>query len=139
MSLDFYTMGFVFAQGRVLLLEKKTGLPCLIGKYNGVGGHVEKGEAPWQCMMRELSEEAKMPTAVFREENFAFVCPGGLIYVWRIDVPMVVPVADIVEGHFEWFPINELPENCCENIRWMIPLCLLDIDRVVITQRTWGT
>ncbi len=139
MTLQFYTMGFVFAQGRVLLIEKKTGLDCLIGKYNGVGGHVEEGEAPWQCMMRELEEEANLSVAVFREENFTLICPGGVVFIWRIDVPMVVPVEDIDEGHLEWFPINELPENLCENIQWMIPLVLADIDRVVIRQRNWGT
>lgn len=45
---------------RALLLEK--GRPAwLAGLWNGIGGHVERGEYPFDAMVREAAEEAALP------------------------------------------------------------------------------
>jgi len=40
---------------RILLIYKKRGHGA--GKYNGVGGKIEEGESPKECVLREAKEE----------------------------------------------------------------------------------
>jgi len=57
-----YSVGFLVSPegDRVLLLEKAR--PDWIkGLWNGVGGHIERGESPFEAMMREAAEEAALP------------------------------------------------------------------------------
>jgi len=46
---------FVIRDGEILLIHKKRGLGA--GKINGPGGHIEPGETPQQCAVREVQEE----------------------------------------------------------------------------------
>jgi 8-oxo-dGTP diphosphatase len=46
---------FVIKQDQVLLIRKKRGLGA--GKINGPGGHLEAGETPKACAIRETQEE----------------------------------------------------------------------------------
>ena len=52
-----YVAGFLFDDDQVVLV-KKNRPPWQAGKYNGVGGKVEPGEAPYDAMVREFEEEA---------------------------------------------------------------------------------
>jgi 8-oxo-dGTP pyrophosphatase MutT (NUDIX family) len=52
---DPATLVFVVRDGKILLINKKTGLGK--GKVNGPGGKVEKGESPEDCAVRECQEE----------------------------------------------------------------------------------
>ena len=52
---DPATLVFVVRDGKILLINKKTGLGK--GKVNGPGGKVEKGESPEDCAIRECQEE----------------------------------------------------------------------------------
>ena len=45
------TLLFVVKDGRVLLIRKKRGLGA--GNINGPGGHIEAGETPIECAIRE--------------------------------------------------------------------------------------
>lgn len=49
------TLLFVIRGGEILLIHKKRGLGA--GKINGPGGHLEPGETPLQCAIREVQEE----------------------------------------------------------------------------------
>ncbi len=49
------TLLFVIKQDQVLLIRKKRGLGA--GKINGPGGHIEAGETPKACAIRETQEE----------------------------------------------------------------------------------
>ena len=49
------TLLFVIKQDQVLLIRKKRGLGA--GKINGPGGHLEAGETPKACAIRETQEE----------------------------------------------------------------------------------
>jgi 8-oxo-dGTP diphosphatase len=53
-----YVLGFAFDHSgtRVLLIQKKR--PAFqAGRWNGVGGKIEPGEAPVEAMVREFAEE----------------------------------------------------------------------------------
>jgi NUDIX domain-containing protein len=56
-----YVVGFLFettgGEQKVLLIKKKRGPKHILGKWNGIGGHVEPGEAPAEAMRREWNEE----------------------------------------------------------------------------------
>ena len=57
------TLLFVLSDGRILLIDKKTGLGA--GKVNGPGGRIEPGETALQGAIREVQEELCVtPTGV---------------------------------------------------------------------------
>jgi len=57
------TLLFVLRDGKILLIDKKTGLGA--GKVNGPGGRIEPGETPLEGAIREVQEELCVtPTGV---------------------------------------------------------------------------
>lgn len=54
-----YTLGFIFNKelSHVLLIKKQRST-WQKGKYNGIGGHIEEGEEPYECFIREVQEES---------------------------------------------------------------------------------
>lgn len=53
-----YVMGFMFDQRtNEVVLIRKNRPAWQAGKLNGVGGHIEEGETPSECMSREFLEE----------------------------------------------------------------------------------
>ncbi|PKO12786.1 MAG: hypothetical protein CVU39_21870 [Chloroflexi bacterium HGW-Chloroflexi-10] len=76
-----YTVGFLtFAEDILLLLRNNA---PNAGKWNGIGGHIEVGESAYQCMQREIMEEANIPVAemafggILTWDGFE-IPPGGL-------------------------------------------------------------
>jgi len=81
-------VGFGFTANRewVTLIEKQTahrpGFEWMDGKYNGVGGHVEKYEVSPQAMVREFEEETGIRHE--RWDQFAkWRTPHSLITFYR--------------------------------------------------------
>ena len=81
------TLLFVIRDGQVLLIEKKRGLGA--GKVNGPGGHIEDGESPLACAVREVEEElGVIPLGVRSCGELRFQFADGLallVYVFRAD------------------------------------------------------
>lgn len=50
-----YTIGFIRRGDEILLLNREKS--TWMGSWNGVGGKLEKGESPRQCILREVLEE----------------------------------------------------------------------------------
>jgi 8-oxo-dGTP diphosphatase len=70
------TLLFVICGGKILLIEKKTGLGA--GKINGPGGRIEPGETPRECAIRELEEEVCVkPHGVLRVAELSFQFTDG--------------------------------------------------------------
>ncbi len=51
------TLTFITAQGRVLFLKGAPDKPLWANRYNGIGGHVERGETILEAALREVREE----------------------------------------------------------------------------------
>ena len=59
-----YVVGLMFDDNmeHVVLIKKQHGPKYVVGYWNGVGGHMEEGEAPIDAMMREFQEETGVRT-----------------------------------------------------------------------------
>lgn len=55
-----YVLGFAFDRRGAVALILKGRPDWQAGKWNGIGGHVEKGEIPSAAMAREFKEETTM-------------------------------------------------------------------------------
>lgn len=64
-------MGFAFDSDLRVALVKKDRPAWMAGKWNGVGGKVEPGEAPIEAMVREFEEETGLLTSPVEWQRFA--------------------------------------------------------------------
>ncbi len=100
-----FTVGFLTLADQVLLLHRKKSPNK--GKWNGVGGHIETGESPYDCMQREIMEETGFQVetlhfgGILTWKGFEIEC-GGL-YIFTAEVKS----ADLIacpEGELAWHP-----------------------------------
>jgi len=120
------TLVFVIRDGRILLIDKKTGLGK--GKINGPGGKVEHGESPEACAARECREELGITVSNLQycgQHRFQFV-DGLTIHVWVYKtadfegIPM-----ETVEARPMWVPLDEIPyEQMWEDDGIWLPMLL---------------
>lgn len=104
------TLLFVIKQNQILLIRKKRGLGA--GKVNGPGGHIEMGETPLACAIRETQEELLItPLHVeargelfFHAEDMprihGFVFTATDYAGTPTETPEAIPL---------WFPIDAIP------------------------------
>ena len=80
-----YVVGFLFSNDyRWVTLIRKNRPDWQAGKYNGVGGKVERGEAVQDAMVREFFEETGVKTKWDDWDEFALLqgSKGDTIYVF---------------------------------------------------------
>lgn len=106
------TLIFLMRDNRVLLLKGAPTKRLWANKYNGVGGHVERGEDVLSAAKRELDEEAGLNADL------------GLVGTLMVDVQPDVGVCIYIfigeavsgeprpsaEGTLEWLPLADLSE-----------------------------
>jgi len=121
-----YTLGFIFNESlsKVLLMHKLT--PAWQkGMVNGLGGKFEANESCYDCVAREILEEASLVT---HPDEWLKV--GELRAPdWEIDVLSLVYPGDPNDAQaaedeaIEWFPVFALPPAIKSNLSWLVPLC----------------
>lgn len=99
------------------------------GKWNGLGGKVEEGESPEDCVRREVREEAGIkPTDVEMQGVLTFPEFDGArdwyVFVFVCTKYEGTPVEESREGILEWIPDEELLDlNLWDGdeyfLRWM--------------------
>jgi 8-oxo-dGTP diphosphatase len=120
------TLAYIRHEDEVLLLlRNKKENDFHEGKYIGIGGRLEPGETPLECIIREVKEESGYS---FSSENIQF---RGYIYFDDIDrdkinedLPpfnwLVFLYSAVVkekksfinlEGDLKWFPVHDIPYN----------------------------
>jgi 8-oxo-dGTP diphosphatase len=81
------------------------------GLYNGIGGHVERGEDPYQAARREIREETGLEVTDLRLCGVVHVCistgPGVLILLFTGQAPCR-QVRPSEEGEPEWISPEQL-------------------------------
>jgi 8-oxo-dGTP diphosphatase len=123
---DPATLVFVIRDGKILLINKKTGLGR--GKVNGPGGKVDPGETPEACAVRECREELGITVSGLEycgQHKFQFV-DGYSIHVWvyRTSEFEGVPT-ESVEAEPFWVPLDEVPyRSMWEDDQYWLPMVI---------------
>ena len=85
------------------------------GKWNGVGGKLEKGETPEECAIREIKEETGLTAknlklkGIITEPEFDNQKNDWYIFVFVID-KFTGKIIDSNEGNLEWIHNDKLTE-----------------------------
>ena len=105
------TLVFLFCDDRVLLLQGAPDKRIWPGRYNGIGGHLERGEDLLQCARRELLEETGLETVDLRLCGVITVDAepdrGVLVGIFRGDLASCLPVQGSAEGSGQWIRMEE--------------------------------
>lgn len=106
-----YTICFVRAGDRLLLINRAK--PPHMGLWNGIGGSIEKGETPLECIIREVWEEAGLSVQSLRfagivtwVEPMATEISGMYAYVADVDESRTRNPEATAEGILSWFPVE---------------------------------
>jgi 8-oxo-dGTP diphosphatase len=105
------TLVFLFHGKEILLIKHNSEEKIGFGKWNGIGGHIEKGEDPFHAAIREIKEETGL---LIDKLNFCFftIIPeidaygiGLFIYSGRSRNKEII---ESTEGQLKWIELSEL-------------------------------
>ena len=126
------TLGYVLSPDAdsVLLIHRNTRPDDIhFGKYNGLGGKLDRGEDVVAGMRREIREEAGIEAeelALRGTISWPGFGKGGedwFGFIFRVDRWSGTPFAGNHEGALEWIPLARLPElNMWESDRLWLPM-----------------
>ncbi len=134
------TLGFVLSEDktRVLMVHRNAReLDDQLGKYNGLGGHMEADEDVVACMKREIMEEAGIEClhlSLRGTVNWTGFGPKGedwLGFIFLITEYSGEPFTENEEGDLHWIAIEDIPAlPMWEGDRHFIPLIFDGDERV---------
>jgi 8-oxo-dGTP diphosphatase len=111
------TLGYVMSpDGERVLLIHRNARPddAHLGKYNGLGGKMQRDEDVVSCMRREIREEAGIECEELRLRgtiSWPGFGPKGedwLGFVFRIDRFTGTPLERNPEGELSWMPVKDI-------------------------------
>ena len=125
-----YTICFIQHHAQLLLIERR--FPPLQGLLNGVGGKLEPGETPRQCILREVAEETGLQLSAPRFGGLVTWSghtggTGGMYaYVDRLPdgIDPASVAGDTPEGRLLWVPLADVLErraNVVSNLPVFLP------------------
>jgi len=123
------TLIFLTREDRVLLLKGAPDKPIWAGKWNGVGGHVERDESVLAGALREAREETGLRVDNARLAGILHIDAGHpdcgvMLYVFVAEAPHGEPTGSR-EGDLRWFPRDALPEaDLVEDLKIILPKAL---------------
>ncbi len=102
---------FVTAGTDVLLLKGAPNKKLWAGKYNGLGGHVERGESIQAAAAREILEESALAVSDLRLRGVITIDlgdePGIGLFVFTAEAASRAFTAS-PEGSLEWVPLSRV-------------------------------
>ena len=120
------TLSFVFNGDDVLLMKRAPDRRIFPNRYNGVGGHIERGEDPLTGAIREIKEETSLDAqdlrlrAVYNVD--AGVEPGILLFVFTAFSEKRDFTGDGREGALRWVACSEvLALDLVEDLPYLWP------------------
>lgn len=132
-------LGFIMSpdkQETLLVHRNKRPDDQHLGKYNGLGGKMEPGEDIFQCLCREIQEEAGIvcEDAILRGTiNWTGFGPNGenwFGFIYRVDRFSGTPMQSNEEGVLEWKKVKDLGKlPMWEGDKYFLPLVFDDDPR----------
>lgn len=126
------TLGFILSPNKKqILMMHRNARPDddHLGKYNGLGGKMEKDEDVFACMTREIREEAGVQVTKMQLRgtiNWTCFGPKGedwLGFIFLIENFEGIPFKLSSEGSLEWIDIERLGQlPMWEGDRYFLPL-----------------
>ncbi len=100
------TLCYIEQEGKYLMLHRvKKHHDINAGKWIGVGGHVENGETPEECLLREVKEETGLVLTVYRLRGLVTflsdACEPELMCVFTADA-FDGEMIECDEGELAW-------------------------------------
>ncbi|MHB8624858.1 MAG: NUDIX hydrolase [Aggregatilineales bacterium] len=107
------TLCFVTHGQDVLLIKRADTRRIFPGRYNGVGGHLERNEDPLTCAIREIQEETglNVSPANVRLRGVSHIDAGGptgiVLFIFTVPVESREgTLTECHEGTLHWIPID---------------------------------
>lgn len=108
------TLCFVTYGDYILLMKRGTHKRIFPGHYNGLGGHIERGEDPRTSAIREIKEESGLDVANIRYCGTSHVDAGTetgiMLFIFTAEATTQQVTAND-EGTLEWLHIPSLLEE----------------------------
>ena len=121
------TLCYIQREGQYLMLHRvKKARDENAGKWIGIGGHLESGESPEECVLREIREETGLQVTGLRLRGIlTFILPDWgdeltFLYTARTEED---PRQDCAEGVLQWVPVDQVMSlPLWEGDRYFLPL-----------------
>lgn len=122
------TLIFITRGDRLLLIKGHPQKRIWANLYNGIGGHIERGEDVLSAARRELKEEAGLDVTELWLCGIVMIDAGedtGIgLFVFRGETEQE-PIENSAEGTLEWIPFDHLQEYpLVEDLPILIPRVL---------------
>lgn len=134
------TLGYILSPDRkktLLVHRNKRPDDQHLGKYNGLGGKMEPNEDIFQCLVREVEEEAGIKCVDVNLRgtiNWTGFGPNGenwFGFIFRVDSFEGEPKKANEEGDLEWVGVDRIMElPMWEGDRYFLPLVFDDDPRI---------
>lgn len=106
------TLCYLKQDGKTLMLHRnKKATDMHAGKWNGLGGKLEPGESPEQCVIREVREESGLEIRNPRYHGLLLFADfqGEDWYVWVFTArEFSGQMTESAEGRLAWIPDEEI-------------------------------
>jgi 8-oxo-dGTP diphosphatase len=123
---------FITHQDHVLLIKGAPTKRLWANKYNGVGGHVERGEDVYSAAVREIKEETGLEASNLRLRGVITIDTGQPIGIGMFVFTGIASGWETIpssEGMLEWIPFDRVLElNLVEDLPTLLPKVLSAVD-----------
>lgn len=121
-----YTVGFAFDEFDSLALIRKNRPAWQVGRFNGLGGHVEPFESFGDCIVREFEEECGVATSNEMWRRFASISsPSAYVAFFVARDLGLNNIETTTDEPVVVFDLDSYPfDRCVPNLQWLIPLAL---------------
>lgn len=129
-----YVLGLIFNNdfSQLLLIEKKRP-DWMKGRWNGIGGKIEKNETPYDAMKRECQEE--ISCSYNFEHKITFTCPGGTVFVFIASNRGIISFEQTEDEELCIWEMSDLPKEMMSNLKWIIPLCRANLNFPIMIEQ----